>query len=59
MARFRLSLLPVLALLATGCDRQPTAPQASVTVRLPPARPAPARPAFPFKPRSVARSPAG
>lgn len=48
MASVALRLLAViLALVPGACDRQPSPPQ--VTVKLPPARPAPARPAFTFK----------
>jgi len=45
-APLRLLLLAV-ALFTGACDRQPRQP--SVTVKLPPARPAPPRPAFSFR----------
>jgi hypothetical protein len=47
MAASALRLLPLaLALVPGACNRAPQQP--SVTVKLPPARPAPARPAFTF-----------
>ena len=48
MADLRLTLLLAAALVLAACDRQPDIAQASVTVRLPPARPAAPQPAFTF-----------
>jgi hypothetical protein len=48
MADLRLTLLLAGALTSAACDRQPKPPQGSVTVKLPPARPAEPRPAFTF-----------
>jgi len=49
MAHLRLTLLLAAALAAAACDRQPDSTHSSLTVKLPPARPAAPRPAFTFR----------
>jgi hypothetical protein len=49
MADLRLMLLLATALVAAACDRQPDSTRSSITVKLPPARPAAPRPAFTFR----------
>jgi len=57
MADLRLTLLLAGAVTCAACDRQPRSPQASVTVKLPPARPATPRPAFNFGSRQPQAKP--